>query len=164
MEDNKTFDQNLYSRQAAVYGESMGKLIKMGVYLYGLRGTGIEVAKNVCLAGPASLTIHDPGLVTLADLGTNFYLTETQVGQRRDHSCEDRIRELNQYVQLKVRQEQQIIQDLSFYDQFQVVVFTDNYQVDQLVAINNYCRSRDIGFIVGGTLGVYGYCFTDFGS
>lgn len=53
---------------------------------------------------------------------------------------------------------------MQYYDQFEVVVFTDCYQVDQLVNINNYCRSKNIGFILGGTLGVYGYCFTDFGS
>jgi ubiquitin-activating enzyme E1 len=37
----------------------MGKLIKMRVFLYGIGGVGIEVAKNVVLAGPASLTIQD---------------------------------------------------------------------------------------------------------
>lgn len=30
----------------------MGKLVKMKVYLHGLRGLGIEVAKNLILAGP----------------------------------------------------------------------------------------------------------------
>ena len=100
MEDNKIFDQNLYSRQAAVYGESMGKLIKLRVYLHGLRGTGIEVAKNICLAGPASLALHDPQIVTIGDLGTNFYLKEEQVGQRRDSCCLDSLRELNQYVKI----------------------------------------------------------------
>jgi ubiquitin-activating enzyme E1 len=53
----------------------MGKLIKMRVYLHGLRGVGMEVAKNVCLAGPASLTLHDPEPVALGDLGSTFYFT-----------------------------------------------------------------------------------------
>jgi ubiquitin-activating enzyme E1 len=47
-------DQDLYSRQMAVYGtETMGKLIKMRVFMYGLRGVGIETTKNLVLAGPA---------------------------------------------------------------------------------------------------------------
>jgi len=53
--------------------------------------------------------------------------------------------------------------DLSFYDQFDVVVFTDCFELDKLVEINNHCRSKNIGFIMGGSLGVYGYSFTDFG-
>jgi len=37
----------------ATYGaESMGKLIKMKVFIHGMRGLGIEVAKNLILAGP----------------------------------------------------------------------------------------------------------------
>ena len=36
-----------------MYGESMGKLIKMKVYLHGLKGVGMEIAKNLALAGPS---------------------------------------------------------------------------------------------------------------
>ena len=47
---SKEVDQNLYSRQIGTFGmETMGKLISMKVFLSGLRGTGIEVAKNLCL-------------------------------------------------------------------------------------------------------------------
>jgi ubiquitin-activating enzyme E1 len=35
----------------------MGKLIKMKIFMYGLKGVGLEVAKNLVLAGPASLSI-----------------------------------------------------------------------------------------------------------
>lgn len=54
--------------------------------------------------------------------------------------------------------------DLDFYDQFDVVVFTDCYEIDKLIVIDNHCRSNNIGFIIGGSLGVYGYSFTDFGD
>ena len=37
-------NENKYSRQLAVYGEAMGKLIKMRVLLYGLRG--VIIFKN----------------------------------------------------------------------------------------------------------------------
>ena len=40
--------------------ETMGKLIKMHVLLVGCRGLGVETAKNLILAGPASVTIYDP--------------------------------------------------------------------------------------------------------
>jgi ubiquitin-activating enzyme E1 len=50
--DQKMYE-NLYSRQIGTYGaETMGKLIKMKVLVQGLRGLGVEVSKNLILAGP----------------------------------------------------------------------------------------------------------------
>ena len=41
----------------------MGKLVKMKVFIHGLKGLGVEVAKNLILAGPAQVVLHDNGLV-----------------------------------------------------------------------------------------------------
>jgi ubiquitin-activating enzyme E1 len=54
--------------------EAMGKLVKMNVVIVGMRGLGIETAKNLILAGPASVTIVDDTKVQPADLGSNFYV------------------------------------------------------------------------------------------
>jgi ubiquitin-activating enzyme E1 len=43
----------------------MGKLIKMKVLIVGQRGLGVECAKNLILAGPASVHLYDPTLVTV---------------------------------------------------------------------------------------------------
>lgn len=59
--------------------ETMGKLIKMNVLLVGCRGLGVETAKNLILAGPASVTIYDPNFVTINDLSSNFYCREEDV-------------------------------------------------------------------------------------
>jgi len=54
-------DTNLYSRQIGTFGmETMGKLIKMKVLIVGMRGLGVETAKNLILAGPNSVDLHDP--------------------------------------------------------------------------------------------------------
>jgi len=46
-------DTNLYSRQIGTFGmETMGKLIKLDVLIVGMRGLGVETAKNLILAGP----------------------------------------------------------------------------------------------------------------
>ena len=58
----------------------MGKLIKMNVLIVGCRGLGVETAKNLILAGPASVTIFDPHPVTWGDLSSNFYCKESDVG------------------------------------------------------------------------------------
>jgi len=75
-------DTDLYSRQIGTFGiETMGKLIKMNVVIVGLRGLGVEVAKNLILAGPKSVTLYDPDHAKLSDLGANFYLKEEHVGK-----------------------------------------------------------------------------------
>lgn len=45
----------------------------MKVFLYGVTGLGIEIAKNLILAGPKQVTLYDPNIVTLSDVGRNFY-------------------------------------------------------------------------------------------
>lgn len=37
----------------------------MKFFLFGLRGVGIEVAKNLILAGPHTVVIHDDEIVSL---------------------------------------------------------------------------------------------------
>jgi hypothetical protein len=48
----------------------------MDVLIVGLRGLGVEIAKNLILAGPHAVVVHDNNKVTPADLGANFYLLE----------------------------------------------------------------------------------------
>jgi len=44
---------------------------------------GIECAKNTCLAGVHTMTLFDPTPTELRDLGSNFFLTEADVGNPR---------------------------------------------------------------------------------
>ena len=63
-QEEQKIDLNLYSRQIGTFGiEAMGKLIKLNVLIIGLRGTGVETAKNLILAGPKSVTLYDPNIV-----------------------------------------------------------------------------------------------------
>ena len=97
-------DTNLYSRQIGTFGiETMGKLIKMNVIIIGQRGLGVEIAKNLILAGPASVSIFDTEITKINDLGSNFYMEEGHVGStsRADASI-TKLRELNPYVKVEV--------------------------------------------------------------
>lgn len=69
-------DTNAISRMLFTYGmETIGKLMKMKVLIIGQRGLGVEIAKNLILAGPKSVTLHDPTKVTINDLSANFFLS-----------------------------------------------------------------------------------------
>ena len=59
----------------------MAKLIKLNVLIVGLRGTGVETAKNLILAGPKSVSLYDPNTVTWGDLSSNFYCREEHIGK-----------------------------------------------------------------------------------
>ena len=107
MENAKTddgIDHDLYSRQIGTFGiETMGKLIKMNTIIVGMRGLGVEIAKNLILAGPKSVSLYDPTLVAINDLGANFYCEEKHVGKStRAEACLGKLQELNPYVKVEV--------------------------------------------------------------
>lgn len=103
-EVGQIIDTNLYSRQIGTFGiETMGKLIKMQVVIVGLKGLGVEVAKNLILAGPKSVSLFDPSLTEMKDLGSNFYTEEKHVGKvSRADACLSKLQELNPYVKVNV--------------------------------------------------------------
>ena len=118
-------DTNLYSRQIGTFGlETMGKLIKLKVLIVGMRGLGVESAKNLILAGPASVALYDPTIVSINDLGANFYLKESHVGHvSRAAASFDQLQELNPYVKVSVL-DQLSIEDHKNYN---VVCYTENF-------------------------------------
>ena len=67
----------------------------MKLLVVGLRGTGIEIAKNCLLQGVSSLALYDPKAVAVADTGANFFLAAEDVGRPRDGVCRPRLQELN---------------------------------------------------------------------
>ena len=47
--------------------------------IIGLRGLGVEIAKNIILVGPNHISIFDPEIVKINDLGTNFYISTDDI-------------------------------------------------------------------------------------
>ncbi len=79
----------------------MAKLIQMNVLIVGLRGVGVETAKNLILAGPKSVTLYDPTTVSWGDLSSNFYTREEHVGKiSRAEASIGKLQELNPYVRV----------------------------------------------------------------
>ena len=154
-------DTNLYSRQIGTFGmETMGKLIKMKILIVGMRGLGVETAKNAILAGPHEVQIFDPELVKINDLGGNFYLTEADVGKkRRDEASVSQLSELNPYVHVAVMQGD-LMENIT---KFNVIVITEVMSKEKLIEIDEICRKNKIAFIYTAILGLSGFIFDDFG-
>ena len=66
--DTAEIDESLYSRQLYVLGhEAMKRMGASHVLIVGLKGLGVEIAKNIALAGVKSLTLYDPTPAAIAD-------------------------------------------------------------------------------------------------
>jgi ubiquitin-activating enzyme E1 len=157
-------DTNLYSRQIGTFGmEAMGKLIQMKVLISGLRGIGVETAKNLILAGPGAVTLHDDSLVTLSDLGSNFYLSEADVASRtRAQASVEKLTTLNSYVRVSVHEGPLTEEFLAGFS----VVFLSEANSETITRVNQFCRAQtpQIGFISAESWGPAGYAFVDYGT
>lgn len=148
--------------------ETMGKLIKMNVLIIGMRGLGVETAKNLILAGPRSVTIFDDQMTQLNDLGSNFFLEERHVGKTaRGEACKEKLQELNPYVKVEVLSDasrlEQSIKDGNFHVVCQTEMIINGIIYDQN-KLDTLCREAKVGYISSQTFGPWGYAFLDYGD
>ena len=152
---------NLYSRQIKAYGsETMEKLKGLKVLIVGLRGLGIEIAKNIILTGVKQVKINDENICKINDLGSNFFLSEECIGKPRDISSLSKLKELNPYVDVDIFRgnlEEKVID-------FDIIIITEIMNTERLFKINDICHNNKVGFIYSLALGLSGFIFSDFGS
>ncbi|KAG6045528.1 hypothetical protein E4U39_002191 [Claviceps sp. Clav50 group G5] len=157
-------DESLYSRQLYVLGhEAMKRMGASNVLIIGLKGLGVEIAKNIALAGVKSLTLYDPAPVEIADLSSQFFFTPEDVGKPRHDATTPRVAELNAYTPVKIHDASSLDGDMSQFDKYQVVVLTNSPLQSQKV-IGDYCHSKGIYVVVADTFGLFGSIFCDFGD
>lgn len=157
----EAIDESLYSRQLYVLGhEAMKKMAQSNVLVSGMKGLGVEVAKNVILGGVKSVTLHDSGNCEIQDLSSQFYLTEADVGKNRASVTLPKLAELNNYVATSAAT---VPLTEAFIKQFSVVVLT-NSSMEEQVEISEITRKNNIALIIADTRGLYAQVFNDFGE
>jgi hypothetical protein len=98
-------DESLYSRQLYVLGhEAMKRMGASHVLIVGLKGLGVEIAKNIALAGVKSLTLYDPAPAAIADLSSQFFLKKEDIGKPRAAVTAPRVGELNAYTPVSIHE------------------------------------------------------------
>ena len=154
-------DENLYSRQIFTYGkETMDKIVNMRILIIGLKGLGIEIAKNIILAGPKEVSISDKNICKINDLGSNFYLNENDVNKNTlEQSCIKKLKELNPYVNVNIYNGSSTID----MQKFNTIIITEIMKLEELYNIDNFCRKNKKYFIYALNLGLTGFLFNDFG-
>jgi ubiquitin-activating enzyme E1 len=108
-------DESLYSRQLYVLGhEAMKRMSASNVLVVGLKGLGVEIAKNIALAGVKSLTLYDPTPAAIADLSSQFFLHMKDVGKPRASVTAPRVAELNAYTPVSVHSTSKSVATLGY--------------------------------------------------
>jgi len=160
-EGEDTIDEELYSRQLYVLGhDAMKKMQKSNILLIGVAGLGVEVAKNLALAGVKSLTLHDPRNVRVDDLSAQFYCQEEHVGQNRAVVSLERLASLNRHVQMKILDGPV---NRTTIEQYSLVICTDS-PFGECVMVNDACRAAGVKFIMVQARGFAGNIFVDLGA
>jgi len=136
----------------------------------------IEVCKNLCLAGVASITIFDDTRVQANDVKENLTLTMSS-GDINEYKsvCTCRVlQQLNPRVQLIAESNMTIEQiDEKYLEQFDYVCLFNYYDFSRISHLNKLCRGqqqidengkKQVYFFWAGTFGLYGFVFKDLGA
>ena len=63
--------------------KQLKRLMKLNIFIYGMRGLGVEITKNIVLAGPNKVTIYDPNISKINDLTSKFLFIRRGCGIRK---------------------------------------------------------------------------------
>nr|XP_027193624.1 uncharacterized protein LOC113788360 [Dermatophagoides pteronyssinus] len=153
---------NLYSRQIGTFGyTTMLKLTRMRVFILGINGVGIEIAKNITLTGPSSVTIKENKIVEWTDLGVNFYCKKEHVGKVPiSNAVLPALQNLCSFVSVKIFTDDLTEANIDNFD----VVITCNQLNETNIYLNQLCRKFKKGFISTFSYGLFGSIFVDFGD
>ena len=146
-------DESLYSRQIAVYGEKANnQLARARVKILGFQGVGLELCKNLVLAGVNLINIIDDSVITIEDLSTNYF-AEDNIGKLTMDIMKDKLSELNPYVNLEINN----LND----DEYDVYILINN-SIDKACEIDEFVTSINKKFIWVNSYGLMGNVFCNF--
>ncbi|NXT45750.1 ULA1 enzyme, partial [Pluvianellus socialis] len=129
--------------------------------------TGTEILKNLVLPGNhffspqgiGSFTIVDGNLVSGEDVGNNFFLQKSHIGQNRAQSATELLQELNNDVSgnfVEESPEKLLDNDPSFFNRFNLVVATQLPE-STLLRLAELLWNFNVPLLVCRTYGLVGY-------
>jgi ubiquitin-like 1-activating enzyme E1 A len=140
--------------------QAQQKIQAANILLISMKALANEIAKNLVLAGIGSLTIIDDQLVTEADLGAQFFLSQENVGENRAEAAAVQIQKLNPRVKVFPDSGSIMTKGASYFAAFDIVIATD-LNPTLLAFINTATRLHNRQFYAAGVHGLYGYIFCD---
>jgi len=155
--DNKNSRMN-----AALGADTTAKMMKLKCLLVGIRGVGVETAKNLALQGTGYISVYDPSNCEMKDLGLNFFINAQDVaeGKKRADAVLPRLKELNPTCKM------QVVEDLSDVTVLahDALIITRFMPLTELVRLDTLCRTNQKSFYYGYTSGINSCIFVDHGD
>jgi molybdopterin/thiamine biosynthesis adenylyltransferase len=167
IEDEAVKDR--WSRYIGAMGiEAVKKQASANIFLSGAGGLGIEISKNIVLAGCKKFTLHDTQPISQKDLSAQFFLSENDKAATRGEACINRLSGLNSYVRTQCAASIPLPKDHAELEkepwnlhEYQVVILTES-DYETICAVNDFCHKKGIKFITCDAAGVFGRVFNDF--
>ncbi|CAH9121171.1 unnamed protein product [Cuscuta epithymum] len=148
-----------YDRQLRIWGEQgQAALEKSSICLLNCGPTGSETLKNLVLGGVGSITVVDGSKVEAGDLGNNFLVDESNVGQSKARCVCSFLQELNDSVKAKFIDEypkELIEKNPSFFLQFTLIVATQLSE-DSMMKLDTICREANVILVFARSYGLTG--------
>lgn len=164
-------ESRLYDRQIRLWGATAQRRMKQAkVLLINMAATNVEVCKNLVLAG-VSVSIVDTSLVSVEDVGANFFVSASDIGSSRAAACAARARELNPFASVNVLEGVDVAQLCaaaspsahSTLEAHTVVCAVSASRADR-IALDAACRHAQRPFVCAETHGMIGAIFIDAGA
>ena len=154
-----------YSRQiGSIFDEGSFKTLQsISILIYGLKGVGIEIAKNFLMQKIDSIVLYDLTPAELCDLGCNPFLQEKDIGKPIGEACLNSLQAFKSDVKL-INYQGEI--SVEFLQNFDVVLISNLCDLKEISRINEICREnkkKRTGFVYGDSRGLFNYVFVDFG-
>ncbi|KAL2930463.1 NEDD8-activating enzyme E1 regulatory subunit AXR1 [Bienertia sinuspersici] len=133
-------------------------LEKASVCLLNCGPTGSETIKNLVLGGIGSITVVDGSKVEVGDLGNNFMVDETSLGESKAKCVCAFLQELNDAVKAKFIEEfpEKLIESSpSFFSQFTLVIATQLVE-EKMIKIDKICREANVKLVFARSYGLTG--------
>ncbi|XP_017466889.1 PREDICTED: nedd8-activating enzyme E1 regulatory subunit [Rhagoletis zephyria] len=148
-----------YDRQIRLWGEHGQSLLESStICLLNATALGCEVLKSLVLPGIGGFSIVDGNVVTEDDLGINFFLDASFIGQSKARACMQLLQELNTDVNGDFVDESVdwiLSNRPAFFDTFDVVV-ASNLNEKTLLGLSERLWEANIPFIYCRSLGFFG--------
>ncbi|KAK9757273.1 hypothetical protein RND81_01G153100 [Saponaria officinalis] len=148
-----------YDRQLRIWGEQgQAALEKASICLLNCGPTGSEALKNLVLGGIGSITVVDGSKVEVGDLGNNFMVDESSLGESKAKSVCAFLQELNDAVKAKFIEEypEKLIENNpSFFSQFTLVIATQLVE-EMMIKLDGICRKAGVILVFARSYGLTG--------
>ncbi|CAI0550644.1 unnamed protein product [Linum tenue] len=139
-------------------GEQGQALEKSSICFLKCGPTGLETLKNLVLGGFGSITVVDGSKVEVGELGNNFMVDESSVGQSKAKIVCTFLQELNDAVKAKFIEEYPkalIKTNPSFFSQLTLVVATLLAE-DSMIKLDRICREANVMLLFACSYGLAG--------